>query len=122
MRAAAILVLCASLAACSQTATEPAAYTSEPAKPARTAAAEKPKPSPVAAKAAACDEAVKRQSNAQMIGGALGMVGGFGGWGGRGGAVAASVASSAGGMIANAQARQAEAAVMRDCNLSYQGH
>lgn len=122
MRAAAILVLCASLAACSQTATEPAAYTSEPAKPARTAAAEKPKPSPVAAKAAACDEAVKRQSNAQMIGGALGMVGGFGGWGGRGGAVAASVASSAGGMIANAQARQAEAAVMRDCNLSYQGY
>lgn len=122
MRAAAILVLCASLAACSQTATESAAYTSEPAKPARTAAAEKPKPSPVAAKAAACDEAIKRQSSAQMIGGALGMVGGFGGWGGRGGAVAASVASSAGGMIANAQARQAEAAVMRDCNLSYQGH
>lgn len=122
MRAAAILVLCASLAACSQTASEPTAYTSEPAKPARTAAAEKPKPSPVAAKAAACDEAIKRQSNAQMIGGALGMVGGFGGWGGRGGAVAASVASSAGGMIANAQARQAEAAVMRDCNLSYQGH
>src|SRR5690606_22911162 len=62
MRAAAILVLCASLAACSQTATESAAYTSEPAKPARTAAAEKPKPSPVAAKAAACDEAIKRQS------------------------------------------------------------
>lgn len=122
MRAAAIFFLCASLAACSQTASEPTAYTSEPAKPARTAAAEKPKPSPVAAKAAACDEAVKRQSNAQMIGGALGMVGGFGGWGGRGGAVAASVASSAGGMIANAQARQAEAAVMRDCNLSYQGY
>ena len=122
MRAAAILVLCASLVACSQTAREPTAYTSEPAKPARTAAAEKPKPSPVAAKAAACDEAIKRQSNAQMIGGALGMVGGFGGWGGRGGAVAASVASSAGGMIANAQARQAEAAVMRDCNLSYQGY
>lgn len=122
MRAAAILIVCASLAACSQT-TEPAAYTSEPAKPARAAAvAGKAKPSTASAQAAACDEAVKRQTNAHMIGGALGMVGGFGGLGGRGGAVAASVASSAGSMIANAQARQAEAAVMRDCNLSYQGY
>lgn len=111
MRALLIIALCGSLAACSQTAEDPDAYTSGPKAQSRPVAAAAPK-----GRQEACEKAIRDQANAGMIGGALGMVGGFGGFGGRGGAVAAQVASSAGGMIARAQAQQAQTAVMRDCN------
>lgn len=58
----------------------------------------------------ACAEAMQGQTNAAMLGGALGMVGGFGGFAGRGGAVAGHIASTAGGVIANQAAND-----MQDC-------
>ena len=100
------VALCVALAACSQTSADADAYTSGPAAQSRHAS----KP------ADACEKAIQGQANASMLGGALGMVGGLGGLGGRGGAVAAQVASGAGGLIAQSQARQAQAEVMRECN------
>lgn len=62
----------------------------------------------------ACEEAVRGQSNAAMLGSALGMVGGLGGFAGRGGAIAGQVASTGGSMIAQSQASNARAS-MQDC-------
>lgn len=62
-----------------------------------------------------CDDAVKAQTNAAMLGGALGMVGSFGGFGGRGGMVVSQVASTAGTMVANSQSAKAQSGVMQEC-------
>lgn len=62
----------------------------------------------------ACEEAVRGQTNAAMLGSALGMVGGLGGFAGRGGAIAGQVASTGGSMIAQSQAGNARAK-MQDC-------
>lgn len=114
MKSLVIVMLCGTLAACSQTAGSGGQETASAAKPAvqsRQAAAKQ------AGKTAdSCDEAIQAQANSAMLGGALGMVGSFGGYGGRGGAVAAQVASTAGGMVARSQSQKAQEAVMRECH------
>lgn len=62
----------------------------------------------------ACEEAMRGQTNAAMLGSALGMVGGLGGFAGRGGAIAGQVASTGGSMIAQSQSANARAN-MQDC-------
>lgn len=100
------------LAGCSQTAESPAATSAGGKTSTRVAARQ-----PVAAKKKdACEEAMQAQTNAAMLGGALGMVGGLGGFGGRGGAIAGQVASTAGGMVARSQSASASAQVMRECS------
>jgi hypothetical protein len=108
MKAFTVALLCGTLAACSQTTgpeTTTAAYAAPAgkAKPAQTVPASK------------CDEAVRSQANAQMAGAALGMVGSFAGFAGRGGAIVGHVASTAGNIAADAQARQSQEAIMREC-------
>jgi len=58
---------------------------------------------------------MQAQSNAAVLGGALGMVGSFGGFGGRGGMVASQVASTAGHVVATNQSAKARAGVMQEC-------
>jgi hypothetical protein len=67
-------------------------------------------------KRGSCEDAIQAQTNAAMLGGALGMMGGFGGLAGRGGAVAGQVASSVGSMVASSQSAKARAGVMQECS------
>ncbi len=98
------------LAGCSQT-TAPTSTTSAASKPsARLVGQQKA----AARKRDACEEAVRGQTNAAMLGSALGMVGGLGGFAGRGGAIAGQVASTGGSMIAQSQANNARVS-MQDC-------
>ena len=92
------------LAGCTQTTGN--AITKEPA--GRTASARVDRQKTRAETKDACLEAMQAQTNAAMLGGALGMVGGFGGFAGRGGAVAGHIASTAGGVIANQAANGAQ--------------
>jgi secreted effector protein SseD len=116
MRTIAIL-LCGTLAACSQTGspqTASVAQKGQNAKPAAYATAQAPR-----AAAGDCERAVakmqKQQMNAAMLGGALSMVGGLGGFAGRGGAVAAQ-AVSVGGSVMQAKAQNdAQDAISQDC-------
>jgi hypothetical protein len=120
MRALLIAALCGSLAACSQTtATVDAEGGHHTPRQARTAAAAHPSQTAAAAAADECDKAIQNQTNAAMLGGALGMAGAFGGFGGRGGAIAGQVASTAGGAIARSQSAQARANVMHQCQQRY---
>lgn len=110
-------LLCATLAACSQTTTRPTTGHGPDTKvAARTAA----KTAPRAASAQdRCQEAVTKAQqqamNGAMLGSALSVVGGFGGFGGRGGAIAAQ-ALSAGGSMMQAKARNdAQSEVQSEC-------
>ncbi|SRR5690606_3604562 len=99
------------LSACSQTTGDPATATAGGGKPSVRAGQQK-----VAAREKdACEEAMRAQTNAAMLGGALGMVGGLGGFAGRGGAVAGQVVSTGGSMIAQSQANNARMNMARDC-------
>lgn len=100
------------LAGCSQTAGSPTAA-SAGEKPAARVATRQPA---AAGKKDACEQAMQAQTNAAMLGSALGMVGGLGGLGGRGGAIAGQVASTAGSMVAQSQSASASAQVMRECS------
>ena len=97
------------LAGCSQTAGSPTAA-SAGEKPAARVATRQPA---AAGKKDACEQAMQAQTNAAMLGSALGMVGGLGG---RGGAIAGQVASTAGSMVAQSQSASASAQVMRECS------
>lgn len=109
---AGLVALALVLAGCSQTAEGPTAASAGEKPAARTAARQ-----PAAAdKKDACEEAMQAQTNAAMLGGALGVVGGLGGFGGRGGAIAGQVASTAGGMVARSQSDSARTKVMRECS------
>lgn len=106
-------LLCLAIGGCSQSSSETGATTSARGKSAvATGGMQKRKPE---TKRDACAEAVQAQSNAAMLGGALGMVGSFGGFGGRGGMVASQVASTAGNMVANSQSTKAQSGVMQEC-------
>ncbi|GAA5542266.1 MULTISPECIES: hypothetical protein [Brucella] len=106
-------LLCLAVGGCSQTSSQTEATTSARGKTAvATAGMQKKRPT---TKRDACAQAVQQQSNAAMLGGALGMVGGFGGFGGRGGMIASQVASTAGNMVASSQSAKAQAGVMQEC-------
>lgn len=112
MKIATIGAVCLAIAGCSQTASGPETAA---AKNGKSVVARAGTQKTAAAKKDACDEAITAQTNAAMLGGALGMVGSFGGWGGRGGMVASQVASTAGNMVASNQSAKARAGVMREC-------
>ncbi|QYM71705.1 hypothetical protein K1X45_09035 [Pseudochrobactrum sp. Wa41.01b-1] len=106
-------LLCLALGGCSQTSSQTGTTASVRGKSAvTTAGVQTRKPS---TSRDACADAVRAQSNAAMLGGALGMVGGFGGFGGRGGMIAGQVASTAGTMVANSQSAKAQSGVMQEC-------
>lgn len=112
MKFAIIGLLCLAVAGCSQTASGPEAASPARGKSASAAGMQKKKP---AGRQDACREAVQAQTNAAMLGGALGMVGSFGGFGGRGGMVASHVASTAGNVVAASQSARAQSGVMQEC-------
>lgn len=68
-----------------------------------------------AKKREACEEAMRAETNAAMLGSALGMVGSLGGLAGRGGALAGQIASTAGDMVAREQSASARAGVTQKC-------
>lgn len=105
-------MLCLAVAGCSPTAegTAPSATSTGKSAVAR-AGAQKT----AAKKEDACRDAIQAQSNAAMLGGALGMVGSLGGFGGRGGMVASQVASTAGNVVATSQSAKARAGVQSEC-------
>ncbi|MGB3815362.1 MAG: hypothetical protein WA950_19265 [Shinella sp.] len=113
MKLAIIGLLCLVIGGCSQSTSGPATTASVRGKSA-TASAGTQKQKPVT-KRGGCEEAIRAQSNAAMLGGALGMVGSFGGFGGRGGMVASQVASTAGNMVANSQSAKAHSGGMQEC-------
>lgn len=102
-----LAVMALALAGCNQTAT--GTTSAEPAQAKVSARGGQQKAAAVDKKDA-CAKAMEKQTNAAMLGGALGMVGGLGGFAGRGGAVAGHVASTAGGLIANQNAND-----MQEC-------
>lgn len=113
MKFVVIGLLCLAVAGCSQTTSGTDSAASARGKSGvTTAGMHKKRPT---TKRQACEEAVKAQSNAAMLGGALGMVGGFGGFGGRGGMIVSQVASTAGNMVASSQSAKAQAGVMQEC-------
>ncbi|HWK67972.1 MAG TPA: hypothetical protein VNS34_23865 [Rhizobiaceae bacterium] len=112
MKLAILGAVCLAVAGCSQTASGPETAAADNGK---SVIAKAGTPKRAAEKKDACDEAVQAQTNAAMLGGALGMVGSFGGFGGRGGMVASQVASTAGNMVASNQSAKARAGVMREC-------
>lgn len=113
MKFAIIGLLCLAVAGCSQTTSGSESAGSARGKTgAATAGMNKQRPK---TKRQSCDDAVKAQTNAAMLGGALGMVGSFGGFGGRGGMVVSQVASTAGTMVANSQSAKAQSGVMQEC-------
>ncbi|WP_157632779.1 hypothetical protein [Hoeflea sp. 108] len=112
MKRAILLIMCGALAACSQTAGTSGgpATTSATAKPAT-----KAQPKKAQTVAQRCEDAMRKQNNAAMLGTALSVVGGFGGFGGRGGAVAAQ-AVSVGGSLVQAKAQgDADKALETEC-------
>lgn len=100
------------LAGCSQTTGDATTTASVSGNPSRQMAA---KQTPTTSKRDACEKAMRSQTNAAMLGSALGMVGGLGGFGGQGGAIAGHVASTAGSMVAQSQSANARASVMQEC-------
>lgn len=104
-------LLCLDVGGCSQTASGTGATTSARGKSVVATAGVQKKP---ATKREACAEATQAQSNAAMLGGALGLVGSFGGFGGRGSMVASQVASTAGNMVANSQSAKARSGGMQE--------
>lgn len=111
MKAILIAMLCLSVAACSTTAGGPDNVAAATDKKPTAQASQKKNP---ARKKDACEEAMQAQTNAAMLGGALGMVGSFGGFAGRGGMVASQVASTAGSMVATSQSAKAQG-MMQEC-------
>lgn len=111
MKPVLIAMLCVAVSACSSTADAPATTSAASKKPAvgagQTKTASRSKD--------ACEEAMRAQTNAAMLGGALGMVGSLGGLGGRGGMVASQVAATAGNVVATSQSAKARADVMQEC-------
>ncbi|MDR6759244.1 nitrate/nitrite transporter NarK [Mycoplana sp. BE70] len=111
MKFVVIGLLCLAVGGCSQTSSgSGTAVPTREKSAAVTAGMQKPKP-----KRKTCEEAIQAQSNAAMLGGALGMVGSFGGFGGRGGMVASQAASTAGTMVATSQSAKVQSGGMQEC-------
>lgn len=121
MKPVLVAMLCIAVSACSSTAEAPAPASTTTASTTIGAASVKPAARAGETKTAAargkdaCEQAMQAQTNAAMLGGALGMVGSFGGLGGRGGMVASQVAATAGNVVANSQSARARAGVMQEC-------
>jgi hypothetical protein len=63
----------------------------------------------------AATKAAQAQTNAAMLGSALGMVGGLGGFGGRGGMVAAQAVSVGGSVVQSQASANARADLQKEC-------
>lgn len=106
MKRAILLIMCGLLAACSQSAWGGPKTTSATAKAA-------PKKNQTAAQR--CEEAMRKQTDAAMLGTALSVVGGLGGFAGRGGAVAAQAASVGGSLVQAKAQNDADKAIDAEC-------
>ena len=115
MKPVLIAMLCVAVSACSSTAEAPATTSATNSAITRKPAARAGQTKTASRGNDACEQAMRAQTNAAMLGGALGMVGSLGGLGGRGGMVASQVAATAGNVVATSQSAKARADVMQEC-------